>query len=149
VAYLLDVSVLIALSWPNHDEHRSAQAWFRKNGTDGWATCPFTQAAFVRILMNQAFSREALSLKEATELLDIAMRHAAHEFWPADISLAQAIAPFRSRMHGHRQITDAYLLGLALHRKAKLATFDRALSSLLPEGSSQRASIIEIRREIR
>ncbi len=95
--------------------------------------------------MNRAFSRETVSLNYATELLDIAMRHPAHEFWPDDIPLAEAITAFRKRMHGHRQITDAYLLGLALHRKAKFATFDRTLGSLLPEGSSHRACIVEIR----
>jgi toxin-antitoxin system PIN domain toxin len=142
---LLDASVLIALFWPSHDDHRSAQAWFRKYGENGWATCPFTQAAFVRILMNRAFSRKAMSLTDTTELLDIAMQHPAHEFWPDELPFADAIAPFRKRLHGHRQITDAYLLGLALHKSAKVATFDRGLSSLLPEGSSLRASIVEIR----
>ena len=144
-ACLLDTNVLIALLWPRHEQHDIAQGWFRKNLKHGWATCPFTQAAFVRIVSNPAFSRDALSPGEATALLSSNLRLLSHEFWPNHLPFAEAIAPFRGRVHGHRQITDAYLLGLALHRKARVATFDRALSSLLPEGSTQRAAVVEIR----
>jgi hypothetical protein len=36
---------------------------------------------------------------------------------------------------GHQQVTDAYLLGLAMHKKGKLATMDRAVRTLLPDKS--------------
>jgi predicted nucleic acid-binding protein len=49
-----------------------------------------------------------------------------HEFWAADFT----IRDFRSAA-GHalanKQITDVYLLSLALHRKGRLATFDRSI----------------------
>lgn len=144
-ACLLDVNVLIALLWKPHPQHETAQAWFRRSGKHGWATCPFTQTAFVRIVSNPVFSGDAAAPEQAMSLLTPNLGLSSHEFWPDDLPLAEAIAPFRKRIHGHRQIADAYLLGLALHRKAKFATFDRALSYLIPEGSPHRAAIVEIR----
>jgi len=47
--HLLDVNVLIALGWPNHKHHASAHRWFSSIAAGGWATCPLTQCAFVRI----------------------------------------------------------------------------------------------------
>jgi predicted nucleic acid-binding protein len=44
---LLDVNVLVALMWPDHDFHEVVQAWFGQNARKGWASCPITQAGFV------------------------------------------------------------------------------------------------------
>ena len=68
-AFLLDVNVLIALMWPAHEGHARVQHWFRRNSRGGWATCPLTQAAFVRIIANPAFSPDAVTPQEATKLL--------------------------------------------------------------------------------
>ena len=131
-ASLLDVSLLIALLWPAHESHGRAQQWFGQNAHHGWATCPFTQAAFVRITSNPAFSPDAVTPAEAASLLASNLKHAHHLFWPDEITLAQAIQPFSNRLAGHQQVTDAYLLGLAMHRKGKLATLDHAIAALLP-----------------
>ena len=53
--FLLDANLLIALAWPEHEAHNRAGSWFARHSRSGWATCPFTQAAFVRILSNPAF----------------------------------------------------------------------------------------------
>ncbi len=89
-AFLLDVNVLIALAWPAHSEHAKAQQWFQRNWREGWATCPFTQAGFVRILSNPAFSPEAVTPQEAVKLLRANLEHPSHQFWPDDISVAEA-----------------------------------------------------------
>lgn len=54
------------------------------------------------------------------------------------MGLLEAVARFELRITGHQQVTDAYLLGLAIHKKGRLATLDRALLSLLPERSEER-----------
>jgi len=136
-ARLLDVNVLVALAWPAHDSHGVARQWFARNSRQGWATCPFTQAAFVRIVSNPSFSRDAVTPREAVQLLVENMRHPAHEFWPDEIPLPQALEPFHARVVGHRQITDAYLLGLAMRKRARLVTLDRAILSLLPKDASE------------
>lgn len=42
-------------------------------------------------------------------------------------------APITKRLHGHNQVTDAYLLGLALREGMVLVTLDRALLHLAGE----------------
>ena len=142
-AFLLDVNVLIALMWPAHESHPQAQGWFSRKSRDGWATCPFTEAAFVRIITNPVFSRDAVTPPEALKLLAANLNHPSHHFWPDEISLVAATQPFARRLVGHQQVTDAYLLGLALHKKGKLATMDRGILALVPEKSSAE-DIVEI-----
>ncbi len=47
---LLDVNVLIALLDRRHVHHEAAHGWFATAQADGWATCPLTQNAVLRIL---------------------------------------------------------------------------------------------------
>jgi hypothetical protein len=131
--HLLDVNVLVALVWPAHLGHLRTQDWFAENAKNGWASCPFTQAGCVRILSNPSFSRDAVTAQEAIKLLTANLNHPSHRFWPDDVSFPEAVYLVKKQMQGHQQVTDAYLLGLALHRKAKLATMDRGVASLLPK----------------
>jgi uncharacterized protein len=135
-AFLLDVNVLIALMWPAHEHHTQAQDWFSRNSRQGWATCPLTEAAFVRIIANPAFSRDAVTPPEAVKLLAANLNHPSHHFWPDEISFVAAIQPLARRLVGHQQVTDAYLLGLAMYKQGKLAPMDRAVLALLPEKHS-------------
>lgn len=141
MAYLLDVNVLVALMWPAHEAHVAVQEWFAGNSSQGWATCPLTQAAFVRITSNPAFSRDAVPPHEAVRILAANVGHSSHEFWPDDISFVQAGLPLAKRLAGHQQVTDAYLLGLAIHHAGRLVTSDRAILSLLPEKSRDRGFV--------
>ena len=93
---------------------------------------PLTQAGCVRILSNPAFSRNAVTPQQALKLLSVNLNHPSHLFWPDDVSFAEAVEPIQKQMVGHQQVSDAYLLGLAMHRKARLATMDRSVSALLP-----------------
>jgi len=131
--FLLDVNVLIALSWPEHSLRARAESWFAARGHLAWATCPLTQAAFVRILSNPAFSSHALTPRDALSLLESNLKHPNHQFWGASIPLAGAVGKVAARLQGHRQITDAYLAGLAAQRKGKFATLDGAVISWLGE----------------
>lgn len=143
-AVLLDVNVLIALLWPPHEGHRRAQSWFAQNANSGWATCPFTQAAFVRIVSNPAFSKDAVSPAEAVNLLAANVRHRAHQFWGDEIDFVTAVWPFLARLNGHQQVTDSYLLGLARYKKGKLGTMDRTLTELLPEKAMEGNLVVMI-----
>ena len=90
-----------------------------------WATCPFTQAAFVRIVSNPIFSPDAVTPNEAIEILAANMKHKGHHFWRDDVDFPSAVEPFLKNLTGHRQVTDSYLLGLAVKNKGRLATLDR------------------------
>ena len=131
--FLLDANVLIALCWPEHSLHGRAQRWFAGHGHLSWATCPFTQTAFVRILSNPAFSPHALTARDALGLLLSNLGHPNHQFWAASIPVGDAITRVGARLQGHRQIIDAYLVGLAAHRKGKFATMDGGVIGLVGE----------------
>jgi uncharacterized protein len=142
--HLLDVNVLVALFWPAHPEHAKVQQWFGQNAKSGWATCPFTQAAVVRILSNPRFSTDALTVEQAIKLLHTNLEHPTHRFWSDDISFMEATKEFGSSLVGHQQVTDAYLLGLARYRKGRLVTMDRAISGMLPVKSGAGSSVVVI-----
>ena len=76
--------------------------------------------------------------QEAVKVLSGNLKHPSHRFWADAISFGQAVELFGDRLIGHQQVSDAYLLGLAIHKKGKLATLDRSLLSLLPERSPHR-----------
>lgn len=132
---LLDVNVLVALTWPTDAAHKTCREWFIKSYARGWATCPLTQTGYVRVLANPAFSPDAPTLAEASARLERHLTHPGHQFWPADLQAPEVWRFFANRLHGHRQVTDAYLLGLAIHHNGVLATRDRGIRSLLPAGS--------------
>jgi uncharacterized protein len=128
--YLLDTNVLIALLWPRHTHQKKAQAWFRAKALRSFATSSFTQAGFLRVSCSLHIVGHEFRLQEARELLQSLIGLPGHSFWPATIDFFEATAPFERRMHGPKQITDAYLLGLAKLHRGKIATFDHALLSL-------------------
>lgn len=146
-ACLLDANLLIALVWPAHESHAAAQRWFARSAQHGWATCPFTQAALVRILSNPAFSRDAVTPQEAVKILSANLEHRHHRFWGDEVGFAEAVKTFRQRLVGHRQVSDAYLLGLAIHNNGRLATLDRGVLALLPEDHPHRKRVELIKPE--
>jgi len=139
-AFLLDANVLIALAWPEHEFHEKAGRWFAAHSRTGWATCPFTQAAFVRTLSNPAFSPDALTPENALRVLESNLLLPTHQFWADSLSVPDALKRIEGRLTGHRQITDAYLLGLAIHHRGRLVTFDRGIRTL---GARTAVEVIE------
>jgi uncharacterized protein len=142
--HLLDVNVLVALMWPAHVAHGDVQDWFSKHAKRGWATCPFTQAALVRILSNPSFSSDSVTPQQALTVLSANLKHPNHKFWADDLNLVESVEPFRQRLMGHRQITDAYLLGLAMRHKGKLATMDRGILVLQPAVERDNGTVVVI-----
>ena len=138
--YLLDTNLLIALLWPSHERHELALKWFARRRGQGWATCPFTQAGFVRIVSNPAFSRDAVHPREAVQVLSANTAARDHAFWPDEVPFAEAVDFAGVRLMGHQQVIDAYLLGLAIRRGGVLATLDKRVGALMePRASEQKA----------
>jgi toxin-antitoxin system PIN domain toxin len=139
--YLLDTNMLVALLWPSHAQHDLALKWFTRHRGKGWATCPITQAGFVRIVSNPAFSRDAVTPRDAVAVLSANTAADDHHFLPDDLPVAEAVACAGIKLVGHQQLTDAYLLGLALGRGCRLATLDQRISVLTDPKSPQRAAL--------
>ena len=123
---LLDVNVLLALMDRDHIHHQPALAWWRSDRDYGWASCPLTQNGFVRISCQTGYPGRRTAA-HAVEQLRLQLSESTHEFWPDDISIVDAELFDRSRILGPNQITDVYLLALAVKNGGRLATFDRSI----------------------
>lgn len=130
---LLDVNVLVALAWKNHIHHARAHAWFKRRREAGWATCPLTQSGFVRVSSNRRVIPEAKAPGEAMVVLRRIIDLPGHHFWHDDVSLARSPEAAVDRIVGHRRVTDAHLVTLAIRRGGLLATFDRGIGQLVAQ----------------
>ena len=125
--YLLDVNVLIALIDPGHVQHDRAHAWFAAQGKRAWATCPLTENGVVRIVGNPRYTNSPGTPAAVAEVVATLRALGGHEFWPDDLSILDGKHVDATRLLEWRQITDSYLLALAVAHGGKLATFDRSL----------------------
>jgi toxin-antitoxin system PIN domain toxin len=128
--YLLDLNSLIALGDPDHQSHQAMQTWFQTSGKDDWGVCPLTEAGFVRVTTNPAYRPASRTIAQATAILSDFATHPGYRYWPISTTWAALTAPFSSRLLGHQQVTDAYLLGLAVKGNGVLVTFDKAIRYL-------------------
>ncbi len=124
---LLDVNVLIALLDAGHVHHALASAWLAQEIDQGWASCPLTQNGCLRI-MSQPSYPDALPIAQVAGRLKQATLDASHQFWPADLNVLDDRHFSWQKLIGHRQLTDAYLLALAVQNKGRFITFDRRIS---------------------
>ena len=124
---LLDVNVLVALFDPDHVHHEPAHRWFAEQRGTGWATCPLTENGLLRVLTHPAYTQAAAPQADILERLRVFCGSGGHAFWTDDVSLRDVELFQAGAPPSHRQVTDVYLLGLAVKRGGLLATFDRAI----------------------
>lgn len=127
MTYLLDVNVLIALIDPAHVQHDAAHDWFAKLGKKLWATCPLTENGVMRIIGHSRYPNSPGTPAAVAQLMTGLCALSGHVFWPDDISLLDDTRINASRILSSAQVTDSYLLALAVAHGGKLATFDRRL----------------------
>lgn len=131
VRALLDVNVLIALAWPNHVHHYAARSWFQDWGAkNGWASCPVSEAGFVRVCCNPLAVQQAVTARDAISMLRQLRQSGSHSFWPLEQSMLDLDPDIVDRLQGYRQVTDALLLSVALGQGGCLATLDSRLAQL-------------------
>lgn len=128
VKYLADVNVLIALLDEDHIHHTIVTKWFDASAQDEFGVCTFTETGFLRVTTNPKAGLN--SIEEALDALASLNNHAGYRFWPMAEGWAKLVEPFRERVFGHQQITDAYLLGLAVKEDGVLVTMDKAIGYL-------------------
>ena len=130
VLHLVDVNLLIARLFEGHEHYDPATEWFNAPGLQ-WALCPWAEAGFLRF----ATRPDRLSMSEATGLLDELALHPGYHYHPCIHNWRTLTKPFFRRLHGHKQVTDAYLLGMAIVDDLILATFDKRILHLAGEHS--------------
>ncbi len=122
---LLDVNVLIALFDQDHVFNERAHQWLEAHAREGIATCPLTENGLVRILSHPNYSKSVRLIP--ADVIDRLARfclHQNHVFWPDSVSLRESNVFRIERFLGPGQVTDLYLLALAVGESGRLVTFD-------------------------
>jgi toxin-antitoxin system PIN domain toxin len=138
---LLDVNCLLSLMDEDHVHHRRAQAWWGQNGRFGWASCALTQNGYVRISCQRTYVNPQ-PLHSAITRLARQIEDSDHQLWPDDISIANASVFDHAFILGPNQITDVYLLALAVKNGGRLVTFDRGLPIKAVRGAEARHLVV-------
>jgi uncharacterized protein len=142
MTYLLDVNVLIALMDPSHVQNEAALSWFSTIGKHSWATCPMTENAILRIVGHPSYPNWFGNPPVVADLLSKFLKLLGHAFWPDDVSLLDPRKVDASRLATAGQVTDSYLLALAIAHGGQLATFDRRLISDAVQNGAQGLHLI-------
>ena len=127
---LLDVNVLLALAWPNHQFHSVAHRRLADH-RGRWATCVLTQLGFIRLSSNRALNPTATTPSEAASLLARMAADRSHvylEMLPSPSGPDPIL--LYEKIFGTKQVTDAFLLATAQKHEATLVTFDHRLQAL-------------------
>lgn len=128
---LLDIDVLLALTWDQHIHHEVAHERFAE--LESWSTCPATEAGLLRLLLTEPVVGRKVAGSEALGQLGAMRRVPGWSFLADSVSLGAPFVDTRVLM-GRRQVTDLQLVNLAAANYTRLATFDATLrASLEPE----------------
>ncbi len=138
---LLDANVLIALGDSNHPHRAAALEFFEKCASvEGWATCPLTENAFIRIFGASNYPNGPGSAAEARRVLNSFRAAPGHQFWPDELSLTD-LQTFPN-LPASRHLTDLYLLALAMKHGGKLATLDQSFDPAPLAGGAEALHVI-------
>lgn len=124
---LFDVNALLAMVDTAHVHHERVRSWLHGHHASGWATCAITQNGFARI-MSQPRYPNSVPPHLALDMLAEATRGKQHQFWPCAVSVSDPAVIRRSMVLGPKQITDLYLLALAVANGGRFATLDGSVS---------------------
>jgi toxin-antitoxin system PIN domain toxin len=139
-SYLLDVNVLVALLSEDHTDHQLVTDWFNTSARQ-WAICPFTEAGFLR---NATAPRPGqITMNEATRVLAKIAELPGFRYLPITTGWHALCSPFFARLYGTKQVTDAYLLGLAVQGGLVLVTRDKGILHLAGKQHSKHVLLLQ------
>ena len=121
--------------------HERAGGWLAANARDGWASCPITQNGCVRIMSHPSYPN-ALRVRAIIDRLGEAVGAPQHQFWPDDVSLLDSRVADRTRIHGPRQVTDLYLLALAVRHRGRFVSFDSSIPVSAIKGAEKNHVVV-------
>jgi len=135
VRALFDVNVLIALLDADHVGHKAATNWFGAQLEHGWASCPITENGTARIMANAGYPNPQ-PVAAILQRLGAAKATEHHRFWPDDVSLTNVEVFNHAELLGPKQITDRYLLALAVRNNGRFVTFDQGIRPTAAVGAT-------------
>jgi predicted nucleic acid-binding protein len=92
-----------------------------------WLTCPMTENGAIRVLGRAQYGNPELTLSDIAHTLRELRSVGRHRFIGDDVTLLDEVVFNVESLRSPNQITDTYLLALAAHHDAALATFDRRI----------------------
>jgi uncharacterized protein len=131
---LLDINVWLALLDERHVHHRAANGLIQRPGVR-IATCTLVENGVLRIMAMPSYFLGQLSFSAIRDMLRLVCAQTDHAFWPDDLSLRGDDVIDWSRVSGHNQITDAYLLALAVAHGGAFASFDQRIARSAVRGA--------------
>ena len=137
--YLLDVNVLVAIFDTQHIHHERVSMWLADQEEATPVSCPITEMGCVRVL-SQTKANHGMSISQLTEFVAPFFDRCEH--WPCDIRLSDSQRFNKEFIHGHRQLTDIYLLGLATTRNGAFVTLDRSIAIAAVRGAANQHLIV-------
>jgi toxin-antitoxin system PIN domain toxin len=141
---LLDTSVLISLLDANHIHHRLTAKWLQTHGQAGWASCPITLNGCIRILSQPSYPNR-LPMQTVVEGLRQAMQNPLHEFWADDVNPATTAAIDWAYTVRPVQLTDVYLLALAVAHDARFVTQDQGIAlACVPQARGEQLVVLGV-----
>ena len=102
------------------------RGWRRISAPAG-PSCPLTENGCLRVLTNPRYAAPVPAL-EVLAKLATAKTAGHHEFWADDLTITDAQVFDRTKWRGHQQVTDTYLLALAVKHSGRLVTFDTGIA---------------------
>ncbi len=133
---LFDVNMLLALFDAEHVFNGIARRWWSENSAAGWASSPITENGFVRVITQNSYP-SPITFADALALFRDAADRPGHDFWPDELSLMDAgVFDYRHILRSS-QITDSYLLALAVRRGGRLVTLDQNISTSAVRGKAR------------
>jgi uncharacterized protein len=124
----------------NHIHHQFVTEWFNTPGLR-WAICPFTEAGFLR---NATAPRAGqITMSEATAVLARMTQQPGYHYLPIAADWQTLCSPFFTRLYGTKQVTNAFLLGLAVRERLVLVTMDKGIVHLAGNEHSQLVLLLE------
>jgi uncharacterized protein len=133
---LFDVNALLALFDRDHVHHAAIRDWWSSNRRDGWATCAISQNGLVRIMSQPGYAWPR-PIGEILNSLASGAAEVSHAFWPEDISIADKKVFDHGHLISHSQITDVYLLALAVKNGGRLVSFDKGIPLAAVRGAKK------------
>jgi hypothetical protein len=139
--FLPDINLLLATIDPDHEHHQLARGWFNQHRFSGWATCPLTENGFVRILGHPNYPNGPGNTEIARSLLRELVRLPGHQFWADSLSICESVR--FPALSGPKNITDVYLLGLAVAHDAQFVTLDQRIDPAMVKSGATHLLIVK------
>ena len=114
MTYLLDVNMLIAAIWRDHQDQPRVEGWLRRKQT---AACPISELGFLRISSGETFPFRAEPQINAEMLF-------RNFFGSSAADSSDDFSPQQIAAQSSRDFTDRHPAELAEQHRMKLATLD-------------------------